>query len=115
LAYGAGLKGKVIESLSAGVPCACTTVAAEGFDLPAPLRECIADDPEAIAASILRLHNTEAENEKCRRAGLQFVTAEFSESRLDTLMGEALGLNKKKFEAQALERPDQEEIGEGLD
>lgn len=114
LAYGAGLKGKVIESLSAGVPCVCTTVAAEGFDLPAPLRECIADDPEAIAASILRLHNTKAENERCRRAGLQFITAEFSEGRLDTLMGEALGLNRKKPEAQAPEgKPSEAKPSEG--
>ena len=29
LAYGAGVKGKVLESLAAGVPCVCTPVAAE--------------------------------------------------------------------------------------
>ena len=34
LRYGAGLKGKVIESLAAGVPCVCTSIAAEGFALP---------------------------------------------------------------------------------
>jgi glycosyltransferase involved in cell wall biosynthesis len=100
LAYGAGLKGKVIESLSAGIPCVCTTVAAEGFDLPVPLRACVADDPDAIVASILRLHGKKAENERCRRAGLEFVAAEFSESRLDALLSEAVGLTgRRKLDA----------------
>ena len=37
LRYGAGLKGKVLESMAAGVPCVMTTVAAEGLDLPEEL------------------------------------------------------------------------------
>ena len=110
LAYGAGLKGKVIESLSAGIPCVCTSVAAEGFDLPAPLRACVADDPAAIAASILRLHNKKAENETCRRVGLEFVAAEFSEQRLDTLMSEAVGLSGKQVGAVAPKQPTKVEV-----
>jgi hypothetical protein len=72
------------------------TVAAEGFDLPASLRACIADSPDAIVASILRLHSKKAENERCRRAGLEFVAAEFSDSRLDALLNEAVGLTGRK-------------------
>ena len=34
LRYGAGLKGKVLESFAAGIPCVMTTIAAEGLDLP---------------------------------------------------------------------------------
>ena len=96
LAYGAGLKGKVIESLSAGIPCVCTNIAAEGLELPADLRVCVADDPDAIAASIVRLHNKKTENDRCSRAGLKFVAAEFSESRLDALMSEAVALTGRK-------------------
>jgi glycosyltransferase involved in cell wall biosynthesis len=96
LAYGAGLKGKVIESMSAGIPCVCTNVAAEGFDLPVPLRACIADDADAIAASVVRLHNKKTENERCRRAGLEFVKTEFSENRLDELMSDVVGLTRSK-------------------
>ena len=32
LAYGAGIKGKVLDSLAAGIPCVCTPIAAEGLD-----------------------------------------------------------------------------------
>ncbi len=97
LAYGAGLKGKVLESLSAGVPCVCTNVAAEGFDLPDALRTHVADGPDAIAASIVRrLHSEQPENELCSRAGLEFVAADFSENRLDVLMSQALGLSGRR-------------------
>jgi O-antigen biosynthesis protein len=96
LAYGAGIKGKVIESLSAGIPCVCTPIAAEGLNLPAPLRAHVADRAEAIAASIVRLHGDEVENERCRRAGLEFVAAEFSEERLDLLMQQVAGMDRNE-------------------
>ncbi len=92
LAFGAGVKGKVLDSLAAGVPCACTPIAAEGMNLPDTLAETIAPDAAGIAASILRLHNDEAFNESCRVAGLNYVSETLSEARLDSLMREAVGL-----------------------
>jgi O-antigen biosynthesis protein len=96
LAYGAGLKGKVIDSLAAGIPCVCTSVAAEGFDLPAPLQACVSDDPASIAESIVRIHNDKAANDLCSRAGLEFVAAEFSKERLDALLSEVVGPSEKR-------------------
>lgn len=96
LAYGAGIKGKVLESLAAGIPCVCTTVAAEGLELPTPLRAYVTDDPALLATSILRLHDDVGENERCSHAGLEFVATEFSESRLDGLMSQAVGLSGMK-------------------
>jgi O-antigen biosynthesis protein len=54
LRYGAGIKGKVIDSLAAGVPCIGTPIAAEGLDLPPLLLDCIgttAEDPPDLPAS----------------------------------------------------------------
>jgi glycosyltransferase involved in cell wall biosynthesis len=92
LAYGAGVKGKVIESLSAGIPCVCTPIAAEGLDLPSVLRAHIDEHADAIAASIVRLHTDESENESCRCAGLEFVRKQYSDERLDAAMRQATGL-----------------------
>ena len=92
LAFGAGLKGKVLESLAAGVPCACSPVAAEGMELPDSLLSMVGADAAGLAAQILRLHNDEAYNEACRAAGLAFVAEALSEERLDALMREAIGL-----------------------
>ncbi len=58
LRYGAGLKGKVGESLAHGVPCIGTSVAFEGFGQN--FREaCVADDAKGMAAKLVRLltHN----------------------------------------------------------
>ena len=92
LAFGAGVKGKVLDSLAAGIPCACTPIAAEGMNLPDSLSEAIAPDAAGLARAILRLHNDEAFNRACSEAGLAYVGESLSEARLDVLMREAVGL-----------------------
>jgi O-antigen biosynthesis protein len=90
LAYGAGVKGKVLESLAAGIPCVCTPIAAEGLDLPETFRTCIADGATALADTMRYLHDNEAANENCARAGIDYVAAEFSNERLDALMRQVI-------------------------
>ncbi len=78
LAFGAGLKGKVADSLAAGVPCVCSAVAAEGYALPPPLQSLVAEDAAGLAASIIRLHERRrrvhglpADRAGVRRPGVQ--------------------------------------------
>jgi len=91
LRFGAGIKGKVVDSLAAGIPCVMTPVGAEGLDLPAALGGCIAATGEDIATAILRLHNHAAANKECRDAGLRYVEDSFSEARLDAALARAVG------------------------
>ncbi len=91
LTYGAGVKGKVLDSLAAGVPCACTSVAAEGLDLPSPLADLIADTPPGLARSIAALHGDEGLNRACAEAGLAYVRDYLNEARLDALMRAVTG------------------------
>lgn len=91
LTFGAGIKGKVLESMAAGVPCVCTSVAAEGLDLPVPLRECVADDAEGLAAAILRSHSQRKFNQACRTAGLEYMAKHYSVEPLDRHLGMAIG------------------------
>ena len=92
LKYGAGVKGKVLDSLAAGVPCVCTPVAAEGLELPLLLRELIVDDAAGFAAGIVRLHADETLNTVCREAGLNYVSTALSEPRIDGLLRDAARL-----------------------
>ncbi|WP_419728251.1 glycosyltransferase [Lichenicola sp.] len=92
LAYGAGLKGKVVDSLAAGVPCVCTPIAAEGFNLPAPLSAFVSDAPEGLADAIVRLHADEAAFLECRAAGLDYVRQTFSEDAVDGRLRLAAGV-----------------------
>jgi glycosyltransferase involved in cell wall biosynthesis len=91
LTFGAGVKGKVLESLAAGIPCVCTSIAAEGIALPAPLQAFVANDADKIAASIQRLHSDEAANNECQKTGLEFIATSFSSDRIDALIKKAIG------------------------
>ena len=91
LRFGAGVKGKVVDSLAAGVPCVMTPIGAEGLDLPSTLGGCIAATADEIAAAISRLHNDEEANAAGCGAGLRYIEEVFSEARLDASMQQALG------------------------
>lgn len=55
LLSGAGIKGKVVESLLRGVPCVGTSIAYEGMDIPDHEGLTPVDSPEAFALAVLRL------------------------------------------------------------
>ena len=95
LGYGAGIKGKVMESMAAGLPCVCTPIAAEGLDLPKALQALVHDDAPGIASAIHRVHSDANLNASCSQAGLAYVGSELSEERLDGLMRQAIGLAAK--------------------
>lgn len=62
LRFGAGVKGKVLESFAAGLPCVMTEIASEGLPLVGSLIELVGRDAEDLAARILRFHEDEAAN-----------------------------------------------------
>jgi len=92
LRYGAGLKGKVLESLAAGIPCVMTTVAAEGLDLPKALQPLVVDEPQEIAARVAKLCRDKAEYRRIVDAGKAYVSANYSAQRIDGLLKQACAL-----------------------
>ena len=77
LRFGAGLKGKVLDSLAAGLPCAMTPIAAEGMALSPVLRAVVGRDAAAVAAIIVRLHNDRAENRRVAAAGRSLISRHY--------------------------------------
>jgi glycosyltransferase involved in cell wall biosynthesis len=59
LRYGAGVKGKIGQSMSYGVPVVTTTIGAEGLDLRDGSTALIADDQASFADAIVRIHESE--------------------------------------------------------
>jgi O-antigen biosynthesis protein len=57
LRFGAGIKGKIGESMSYGLPVVTTTMGAEGFGLVNAHNAMIADTPEDFAAAVARLYS----------------------------------------------------------
>lgn len=59
LRSGAGIKGKIITSLSYGVPCVATPIASEGMELISGKDLLVAEEPEDFANKIVRLYTNE--------------------------------------------------------
>nr|WP_060788339.1 glycosyltransferase [Geobacillus zalihae] len=70
LRYGAGMKGKIGEAMSSGIPVVTTTIGAEGMNLENGRHVLIADDKYNFAEHIVKLYydsnlwNTLVENSK---------------------------------------------------
>jgi glycosyltransferase involved in cell wall biosynthesis len=90
LRFGAGLKGKVLESLAAGTPCVMSPIAAEGIDLPAVLAGLVADSAADIAERILLLHADKAAWRRASRAGSAFMKTAFTAEHVTAALRHAI-------------------------
>lgn len=87
MAYGAGVKGKVLDSLAAGLPCIATPVAIEGLNWPDSLASCVAADDAGIARAILRLLASPARQRRAAAAGRALVARDWSNAAVDAALG----------------------------
>jgi autotransporter passenger strand-loop-strand repeat protein len=90
LRYGAGVKGKVLDSLAAGTPCVMSTIAAEGMALPPALQALVGQDPAGLARLIGHLHGNAAAHDRAARAGLAMIRRDFSAASVKTLLRAAI-------------------------
>jgi GT2 family glycosyltransferase/glycosyltransferase involved in cell wall biosynthesis len=92
LRYGAGVKGKVNQSMSHGQPVVATTVAMEGLHAEHGRDALIADQAEAFASAVVQLYNDQATWERLSEHGLANVAQHFSlasaRSAIDTMFTE---------------------------
>lgn len=92
LRYGAGVKGKVLEAFAAGLPCLMTPMAAEGVPLPSALTALVAEQPFALADTIVHLHRDRPHAERLAAIGLSMIDTHFSAAVVDRGIGAALEL-----------------------
>ena len=78
LRYGAGVKGKITQSLAKGVPCVATSIACEGMPLTHQENVLIADDAASFAAQVTRLHEDQNLWRSISANGLEVVEANYS-------------------------------------
>jgi GT2 family glycosyltransferase/glycosyltransferase involved in cell wall biosynthesis len=77
LRYGAGIKGKVLESFAHGLPCVMSEVAAEGLELSGDLAWLVARTPAEFAEKLARVHEDEAFNRTLADAGLAYIEGRY--------------------------------------
>ena len=78
LRYGAGVKGKVVQSMAHGVPVVTTAIGAEGLDLVDGENALIADDPREFADKVVLLCSDETLWYKLSRNSMSHAQNNFS-------------------------------------
>ncbi len=78
LRFGAGIKGKVLTSLAAGLPIVATPMAVEGMGIDDGKHALIAKDPQGFADAVLELLGDKRQWNKISKNGKSLIEAKFS-------------------------------------
>lgn len=96
LRFGAGIKGKVLESLSYGVPCVMTPIAAEGLPLTAGLHENQGETAQELAEQILQLHNSQPHWCRASIEGRHLIRMTYNQEQITSLLKDAIKSEARK-------------------
>jgi len=78
LRYGAGVKGKINQSMACGVPVVATSLAIEGMDLIPGEDILVADEPEPFANAMMSLYKSEELWDRLSQNGIKKTQAKYS-------------------------------------
>jgi glycosyltransferase involved in cell wall biosynthesis len=78
LRFGAGVKGKINQSMGLGVPVVATSLAVEGMSLQAGKDIMVADTPAAFAEAIIKVYLSEPDWKRLSENGREKTRALFS-------------------------------------
>ena len=90
LRFGAGVKGKILSALAAGLPVVTTTIGAEGIGLIDGQSALLADQARELAQAIIRLLDDAQLCADLAEAGLQWIDHRFSVSSAKQALTTAL-------------------------
>ena len=91
LRYGAGMKGKIGQSMSLGLPLVTTAIGAEGMGLEDGRQALICDDPEGFADAVVRLYQDEELWRSFSENGLAHIEKNFSYTAVRGALEKVLG------------------------
>lgn len=91
LRWGAGLKGKVHQSLASGLPCVATPVAVEGLGARPGREVLVADDAAGLAAAVVSLHRDRSLWEEVSATGLRLVAERYGWEPFRAAVAAAVG------------------------
>jgi glycosyltransferase involved in cell wall biosynthesis len=96
LRYGAGVKGKVNQAMSFGLPVVATTPSIEGMHLNPGSDVLIGDDAQAFADAVVRVYQDQALWEQLAAGGRDNVSRHFSREVATAAIVELLMLSDRK-------------------
>lgn len=90
LRYGGGMKGKVGEAMSYGLPVVTTSFGAEGFELQPGEDLLIGDNAERFAAQVIALLDDPVLHDRIARHGYDFIKQHYSVPAVEQLLDTAM-------------------------
>jgi glycosyltransferase involved in cell wall biosynthesis len=104
LRYGAGMKGKIGEAMSHGLPVVTTSVGAEGFGMTPGEHILVGDSAAEFAEHVIRLMQDQTLHERIRLAGWEFIRSRYSVDAVASLCQVAIQeiLKRLRFTAREL-------------
>jgi len=94
LRYGAGVKGKIVSSLQAGVPVVTTPVGNEGIALIDGQDVLLGTTPSALAEAVLRLLDDDGFCAELSANGAAVIERRFSERQARATLSDILGIHR---------------------
>jgi GT2 family glycosyltransferase/glycosyltransferase involved in cell wall biosynthesis len=107
LLYGAGMKGKVGETLANGLPMVSTSIGAEGMNIVHGEHAFIADDPQQFAALAVELYSKKNVWERMSHDGKELMAGQYSEKKVSKRFEYLLSFDRQGFQSyRAFAYPD---------
>lgn len=103
LRFGAGLKGKLIDAMKNGTPCAMSTIAAEGMLDGIEVNGFIEDNPVEFAKQSIELYKNESLWKSSQDSGFKILNQRFDKSLFETQFQEKINALLKKLTAHRKE------------
>lgn len=104
LRFGSGVKGKIGEALSHGIPVVTTSVGLEGFGLTPGENVLVGDSPAAFAEQVVKLLKDPVLHQRIGLGGWRFLKDTFSEEavgkQIDAVFGEIEALPQPLLKVQ---------------
>ncbi|ABQ27330.1 glycosyltransferase [Geotalea uraniireducens] len=91
LRFGAGMKGKIGQSMMYGLPVVTTTIGAEGMGLDDGRNVLIADNPENFAEAVLSLYSNEKLWTEISVSSMKHIDQNYSRECISLKLAELLG------------------------
>jgi O-antigen biosynthesis protein len=96
LRFGAGMKGKVGQSLSHGLPMVSTSIGAEGMNIINGVHSFITDDPKEFAQKAILLYTDKSLWESFSAKGKELISSQFSSAMMRKRLQHLLSFTSRK-------------------
>lgn len=115
LPYGSGIKGKILEALSQGVPVVTTSIGLQGLDLAHGESIMVADEPEKFAECVSMLSEDDELYIRLARNGVAFIEKSFVPKVVEKTLMSFLDKSPQALKQKRLARQKRERRELGFD